>query len=156
MRRYIISTRPLSAVTNVSLTCQLRQSLQVRGTGWICIHEGGGTSPPVKISVNSSVVVLFSKFIPWMMLTMVMRATSNTGMLLMVGDSTGGRAGRHGKQWEFGEVTCLRTTDMPYMNHVRRDETETEGMEWGGVDGKDTNRRGQRWRTCLPAWYWLL
>eukprot|EP00903_Cladosiphon_okamuranus_P012800 g11963.t1 len=30
----------------------------------------------------------------------------------------GGRAGRHGKQWEFGEVTCLRASDMAYMTQV--------------------------------------
>ncbi|CAM9649877.1 unnamed protein product [Ectocarpus fasciculatus] len=30
----------------------------------------------------------------------------------------GGRAGRHGKQWEYGEVTCLKSTDMAYMNKI--------------------------------------
>ncbi|CAM9111780.1 unnamed protein product [Scytosiphon promiscuus] len=32
----------------------------------------------------------------------------------------GGRAGRHGRQWEFGEVTCLRASDMDYMNKVMK------------------------------------
>lgn len=41
---------------------------------------------------------------------------------------TGGRAGRHGKQWEFGEVTCLKATDMGYMNHVG---TYYIGMRYG-------------------------
>lgn len=30
----------------------------------------------------------------------------------------GGRAGRHGKGYDFGEVTCLRAADMQYMNKV--------------------------------------
>lgn len=30
----------------------------------------------------------------------------------------GGRAGRHGKGYEFGEATCLKAMDMAYMTHV--------------------------------------
>eukprot|EP00752_Nemacystus_decipiens_P012450 g11031.t1 len=37
----------------------------------------------------------------------------------------GGRAGRHGKQWEFGEVTCLRASDMPYMKQVMNTPLES-------------------------------
>ena len=36
----------------------------------------------------------------------------------MCSSVAGGRAGRHGKQWEFGEVTCLKAMDMEYMHNV--------------------------------------
>lgn len=47
----------------------------------------------------------------------------------------GGRAGRHGKQWEFGEVTCLRACDLDYVRHVRAAPAGTQVLR--GVELED-------------------
>lgn len=43
---------------------------------------------------------------------------SYCGRCRVAAHSPGGRAGRHGKQWDFGEVTCLKDEDMGYMRQV--------------------------------------
>lgn len=66
----------------------------------------------------------------------------------------GGRAGRHGKKWDFGEVTCFRDQDMQYMKKVSR--TPCTASMWvmcapWGPSGSHNSIDG-----CSPAIFFFL